>query len=462
MKHTIKIANAQAFWGDSIEASSQLLQQQPDIDYLTLDYISEVSLSIMAVQQAKDPKSGYAKDFLDVVKSLVSFWKTGSKVKVITNAGGLNPILCAKACSEILTQQGISSLRIGVVFGDGILDVIKCDPSHELFNNLETKEPVTSVLEHLKTANAYLGAKPIVEALGMGADIVITGRIADPSMTVAPCMAHFGWSWTDYHKIAQATIAGHLIECGTQVTGGISTHWLQMPNVEAIGFPFVEIDQEAHVIVTKPENTGGRVTVGIVKEQLLYELGDPAAYLSPDVTVSLLSLQLEQVGKDRVSMRGAEGRAPPSSYKVSATYFDGYKAEGTLAIFGRDCEKKARRCGDIILSKMHQSGYTPKNYAVECIGCGDVVPGVIPFGTVSGKKVEPLECLLRICVSDARLEVLGYFTKQMAPLVTSGPAGTTGYTTGRAHIRPVYGYWPCLIECSKVLPKVEMIEVLNE
>lgn len=459
MKKTIKIANTQAFWGDRGEASAELLEKQPDLDYLTLDYLSEVSLSIMAVQREKDPQAGYAKDFIEVIKSLTPFLKAGSKVKVVTNAGGLNPRNCAAACIAVLKQSGLHTLKIAIVYGDDVVETIKRDTSDPSFQNLETAQPISTVLEQLTTANAYLGAKPIVEALKQGADIVITGRIADPSMAVAPCVAHFGWSWTDYDKIAQATISGHLIECGTQVTGGIFTDWLDLADNGAIGFPIVEIDEKADIIVTKPGNTGGAVTVDIVKEQLLYEIGDPDAYLSPDATVSLLSLHLEQVGKDRVRVTGAKGKSPPPTYKVSATYRDGYRAEGMLAVFGRNCEEKAMRSGEIILSRMQNKGFVPQKYRVECLGCGDVVPGIRPFGDSLQQKTTSLECVLRICVADPRMETLEYFSKQIAPLVTCGAPGTTAYTSGRPHIRPVFGYWPCLIETSRVVPKVELFEV---
>lgn len=461
MKKMIRIANTQAFWGDQIEASAQLLQQEPNIDYLTLDYLSEVSLSIMATQRAKDPRAGYAKDFLDVVKSLVPFWKGGSPVKIVTNAGGLSPKLCAEACADILKQAGIDLMRIAVIYGDDVLEIIKNDSLNPHFNNLETNQPISQVLNRLTTANAYLGAKSIAEALTLGADIVITGRIADPSMTVGPCVAHFGWHWTDYDKIAQATVAGHLIECGTQATGGISTKWLDVADLDSIGYPIVEVDKEANIIVTKSEKSGGLVTLDILKEQLLYEMGDPNAYLSPDVTVSILSLRLEQVGKDRILVSGSNGRPPPTSYKVSATYNDGYRAEAILAIFGRDCAKKARRCGEIILNKMQRAGYHPERYQIECLGCGDIVPGVVPFEENFEFKKEKLECLLRICIADLRIEVLQYFSKQIAPLVTCGPQGTTGYTTGRPHIRPVFAYWPCLIDAREILPKTQSIEVLQ-
>lgn len=456
---SIKIANTQAFWGDRIEASSELLRQQPDLDYLTLDYLSEVSLSIMAVQRSKDSSLGYAKDFLDVLRSLIPFWEQGSPVKVVTNAGGLEPLRCATECVEILKKSLHRPIKVGVVYGDDILEVIKNDSSNPLFNHLETQEPISVVLERLTTANAYMGAQSITEALIQGADIVITGRIADPSMVVAPCMAHFRWDWSDYDKLAQATVAGHLIECGTQVTGGISTHWLEISDADKMGYPLVEIDKEANIILMKPKNTSGIINLGTVKEQLLYEIGDPAAYLSPDVTVSFLSLVLEQMEKDTVLIKGAKGKAPSMQYKVSATYHDGYRTEGTLAIFGRRCKEKAKRCGEVILTRMIKSGYAPRKSLIECIGCGDIVPGVQRFG---GQDLfEPLECLLRVSIADPRIEVLEYFSKQIAPMVTCGPPGTTGYTTGRPHIRPVFGYWPCLVSRNTVKPKIQLFETLK-
>jgi hypothetical protein len=440
-----------------MEASKELLQKQSDLDYLTLDYLSEVSLSIMAVQQEKDKNAGYAKDFVEVVKSIAPFWKDGSKVKVVTNAGGLNPKECAQVCMEVLKQFELFHLKVAIVDGDNVIEQMIGDSENPLFCNLETNEPITTVLDKLTTANAYLGAKAIVEALKLGADLVITGRIADPSMVVAPCVAHFKWDLTDYDKIAQATVAGHLIECGTQVTGGIYTHWLEITDDHPIGFPFVEIDSEANVVVTKPEGTGGRVTSEIVKEQLLYEIGDPGAYLSPDATVSFLSLSLEQIEKNRVLVKGAKGKAPPSTYKVSATYRDGYRAEGMLVIYGRHCEKKARKAGEIMIARMKEAGYVPQRHLIECLGCGDVAPGLHPFGIDKTVDKYPLECVLRIAVADQRKEVLEYFSRQMAPLVTNGPPGTTGYTSGRPHIRQVFGYWPCLVKVDSVSPQIAFL-----
>lgn len=449
----IRIGNAQGFWGDSPHAPARLVKQQPNLDYLTMDYLAEVSMSILAIQREKDHTLGYAQDFLDVIRSLMPFWENGSKVKVVTNAGGLNPVGCAKACQELINQTKCCTLRIGVVSGDDVLMILRSSQGFEnpQFKHLESGKSLREIDRKLVTANAYLGAKPIAEALLAGADIVITGRVADPSLTVGPCIAHYNWSLEDYDRLAGATIAGHLIECGTQVTGGISTHWLEMPDPAHIGFPVVEVSSDGSCIVTKPPKTGGRVTLETVKEQLLYEIGDPGCYLSPDATVSFLSLHVEEVGQDRVLVSGAKGSPPPATYKVSATYRDGYKSEGMLVIFGQDAAIKARRCGEIILQRLNDAGYAIERSSIECIGAGAIAPGVIPEG-------QPLECVLRIALADPRKEALECFSKELASLVTSGPQGVTGYMSGRPNIRPVFGYWPCLIERKKVNPIVKILE----
>lgn len=450
-KTSLKIGNAQAFWGDSPGAAARLIQQQPDLDFLTLDYLAEVSMSILAIQREKDPRAGFARDFLEVVQSLVPFWKEGFSFKLVTNAGGLNPKGCAEACSEIM-QKAKCPLKIGFVAGDDVLTLLKNDPQNLLFNNLESHEALQTILSSLVTANAYFGAKPIVNLLDLGADIIITGRTADPSLTVAPCVWHYKWAWNNYNRIAGATVAGHLIECGTQVTGGISTNWLDIPDKANIGFPFVELFEDGSFVITKPNETGGEVTEETVKEQLLYEIGDPDCYLSPDATVSFLNLSLEKEGSDRIFLQGAVGSPPPASYKVSATFRDGFKSEGILGIFGPKAVEKARLCGEIILQKVRSAGYEIERSWIECLGNLDVAPGVF-------SKQDLKECILRVCVEDSREEAIKCFTKEIAPMVTSGPQGVFGYTSGRPKIRPVFGYWPCLIEVEKVAPITEMIEV---
>lgn len=449
MKKPLKIGNAQGFWGDRPGAAAQLLSQQPNLDYITLDYLSEVSLSIMAVQQEKDPELGYARDFIDVIKSLVPFWQSGSRCKIITNAGGLNPQGLAEICQELLCASGCQQ-RIGVVSGDDVLPLMLSDLNEPLYNNLDTEEPLTTIVKELTTANAYLGAQPIVDALKQGADIVITGRIADPSLTVGPCVYHYGWSFHDYDLIAGATVAGHLIECGTQVTGGVSTHWMDVPEPASMGFPFVEMFSDGTFIITKPEASGGIVNRESVTEQLLYEIGDPDHYLSPDATVSFSSIQLKAESKNRVLVSGAAGKAPPDTLKVSATYKDGWKAEGFLAIFGPQAAKKAERCGQMVFKRVQESGFSLERFRIECLGAMDVVPKVFP-------KVEVQECILRLAAADHRLAALEAFSKEIAPLITSGPQGITGYVSGRPHIRSIFGYWPCLIEKDLVVPQVSIL-----
>jgi len=450
-KKPLYIANAQGFWGDRNSAAATLLKQMPEIDYLTLDYLAEVSLSIMAIQRAQDPTLGYARDFLEVILSLIPFWKSGSRTKVIANAGGLNPQACALECAKILKKMDCGHLKIHIVSGDNVLPNLLSNPSLKLYQNLDTEESLETILPKLVTANAYLGAWPIIEALREGADIVITGRIADPSLTVAPAAFHFGWERTAFKQLACATVAGHLIECGTQATGGISTDWLQLPSPETIGFPVIEMYENGDFVITKPPGTGGLVNQQIIKEQLLYEIGDPNRYLSPDATVSFLDITLEDAGSDRILVKGCKGSKPPDTYKVSATYKQGFRADGMLTIIGSDAPRKARKCGEILLKRVEQAGYVLQNSLIECLGGGDAALGILSNPSVT-------ECILKVSVADERKEALECFIKEFAPLVTSGPQGTTGYLFGRPKIRQVFGYWPCLIESHQVKPIVAAVE----
>jgi hypothetical protein len=447
----LRIGNAQGFWGDSPGAAAKLVAQSPDLDCLTLDYLAEVSMSILAKQRERDSSAGYARDFIGVVESLAPFWREGRKLQLVTNAGGLNPRNCARAAAEVLRAAGCQGMKIGVVMGDDVLPILR-ERSQD-FPHLETGVALSTVADALVTANAYLGAAPIVEAIRAGADIVVTGRVADPSLTVAPCIAHFKWSNEDFLRIAGATIAGHLIECGTQVTGGISTDWMQLDNYD-IGYPVVEVSPDGSCVVTKPAGTGGCVSEQTVKEQLLYEIGDPAAYLSPDATVSFLTLQVKDEGNDRVRVSGATGAAPPRKYKVSATYRAGFRASGMLTVFGRDAVAKARRCGELVLQRLRDSGFKPQRSRVECLGAGDVIPGVLPS---AGRDL--METVLRISVADPRRDVVERFSREIAPLITSGPQGITGYAEGRPAVHEVFGYWPTLIDRNLVRSEVEVLEV---
>ena len=453
MGDTVKVANAQGFWGDIIDAPVRVAEQVPDLDYLTMDYLAEVSLSIMAIQRDKDPKLGYARDFVQVIRSLCPLWKSGRSFRVVSNAGGLNPRACAEACLQVLQEEGCEKLKVALVTGDDVLDELTEHPDEGCFRNMDSGEALSAVSTELVTANAYLGADPIAEALDSGADIVITGRVADPSMVVGACRHHFGWSADDYHALAGATVAGHLIECGTQVTGGIWTHWMELEDPVDLGFPIVEISSDGSCVVTKPDKTGGEVNVQTVKEQLLYEISDPGHYLSPDITLSFLDLEVEEESSNRVRVSGASGMPPTSSFKVSATYREGFRAEGMLTIVGHRAVAKARRCGEVIIERVKRAGYELDRSQVECLGAGDSVPGLL-----SPEEQEVLkEVVLRVAVADSRKEAVERFAKELAPLVTGGAPGVTGYTSGRPRPRPVFGFWPCLIPRERVNPKVEVL-----
>jgi hypothetical protein len=463
MNKPVRIGNAQAFWGDRGNAPAQILLRRPDLDYLTLDYLAEVSMSILAMQRERDPHAGYARDFVDVVRSLAPYWTSGGRCRLITNAGGLNPRGAAEACRAVLEAAGCRTLRIGVVTGDDVLDCLRTAAASSVvedFCHLEKGTSIRTIGNRLVTANAYLGAAPIVESLADGADIVITGRVADPSLVVAACMHHFSWSEGELDRLAGATVAGHLIECGTQVTGGISTDWLDVPDPAHIGFPFVEVSDDASCIVTKPAGTGGCVIDRTVKEQLVYEIGDPDAYLSPDVTVSFLKLIVEDLGNDRVRVSGATGRPRPGKYKVSATFRDGFRSAGTLTIFGRHAVEKARRSGEVILERVRDAGFQLRETLVECLGTGACSSGIL--GSVGVREAdsywrEHLETVLRVAVEADSVEAAECFSREFMPLITSGPQGTTGYAEGRPRVHPVFRYWPCLIDRERATPHVETI-----
>ena len=465
MTRPVIIGNAQGFWGDSPDAPARLVAAEPRLDYLTLDYLAEVSMSILALKRQRDAGAGFVPDVLDVFRSLAPLWRDGARFRLITNAGGLNPHGCARACGELLEQAGCPTKRIAVVSGDDVSALIRrsshsgtvtsrFDTGSSRFDNLETGAPLGTVLDRLVSANAYLGARPITKALELGADVVITGRVADPSLTVAPAVRHFGWRWDDFDRLAGATVAGHLIECGAQLTGGIATNWLDVPDVANIGYPVVEIEEDGSCVVTKPAGTGGRVNEQTVKEQLLYEIGDPDNYLSPDVTVSLLSLRIAEEGENRVRLSGAKGRPPPETYKVSATYRAGFRAQGLLTIFGEDAVAKARRSGEIILQRVRDAGYLLEQTRIECLGAGDSVGGVL----AAAGETDQLETVLRIAVADSRKEAVQRFTRELAALITCGPPGTTGYAEGRPRVHPVFGFWPCLIDRASVEPVVQIVE----
>ncbi len=449
----IRIGNGAGFWGDELSAPRRLVERG-QLNYLTLEYLAELSMSILARQREKNPQLGYAGDFLEVLAPLIPALKQQPGLKLITNAGGMNPRGCVAQAARILSEAGLRDCRIAAVDGDNLLDSLAdiqksgCSLQHlDTGETLAHRLAVTSETK-VVSANAYLGAKPIVDALDEGARIVITGRVADASLTVAPAVHEFGWRWDDWNRLAGASVAGHVIECGAQASGGYFSGWRDV-NFHDLGFPIAELSEDGSCVITKAP-VGGVVNRRTVVSQLVYEIGDPAHYLTPDVDVDFTTLELSEIGPDRVRLSGASGRPAPESYKVSLAYHDGYATSSQLLVYGPDCREKAQRCVEMIFERLRSSDCEPKERLVEFLGAGDGVP------SNSASAVAPPELMLRIAVRDPRREVVERFTRQFAPLITGGPPGLAGYATARSDIRPVYAYWPTLISKSLVEPAVEV------
>lgn len=448
----VRIGNGCGFWGDNIDAPVRLAEAGR-LDFLTLEYLAELTMSILAVQRAKDPAAGFASDFLTVLARLGPVFTGQPGLKVVTNAGGMNPRACAARAREVLAAAGLPGRRVGVVAGDDLLPRLDelLAAGHAL-NHVDTGKPLNAVRDRVVSANAYLGAPPIVAALKAGADVVVTGRVADASLTVGPAAYAFGWGFgtADLDRLAAGTVAGHLIECGAQATGGLWVNADDSTRLADVGYPIAEVAADGTFTLTKPPGTGGAVNVETASEQLLYEVADPARYFTPDVVADFTTVHLQQAGPDAVAVTGGTGAGTTETYKVSVAYRDGYAAAGTLLVHGPNAAAKARRSGQLILERLRHAGLTFAGSLVEALGAGDCVPGV-------SRTADPPEVVLRVAVHDPRRAAVERFAKEFAPLVTSGFAGTTGYTTGRPPVREVFAYWPALIAKSAVEPVVEVL-----
>jgi hypothetical protein len=446
----LRVANGAGFWGDNLDAPIRLLESK-EIDVLTLEYLAELTLAILGHLRSKDPRLGYVGDFPDLLNRAAPFLRNGRPPTIVTNAGGLNPASCAARCGTILAENDLGTLPIGVVSGDDLIArIATLLLDGRSFDHLETGEPINPIVDRLVSANAYLGAWPIAEALSGGARIVVTGRVADASLTLGPAAHHFGLPPDDWPALAGASVAGHLIECGAQATGGLWHRWNELNDPAAVGYPIAELSPDGTSVITKPRGSGGLVTVANVAEQLVYEIDDPSRYRTPDVDVDLTSVRLTQCGTDRVRVSESTGRAPTDFYKVAAVYRDGWTASGMLAVVGRDAEAKARAAGSMVIDRVRLAGFELADSLVECLGAGDVVPGLLrPIDS-------PREVVLRITVRDPRREAVTRFCRELAPLITSGPPGLAGYASGRPEAHPAFGYWPCLVPKGDVAPRVEV------
>ncbi len=445
----VRIGNGCGFWGDNRDAPLALAEHGR-LDYLTLEYLAELTMSILALQKQRDPGAGFAADFLDVLERLAVVLHAQPGLKVVTNAGGMNPRACAARARAVLDAAGLGSRVVAVVGGDDLLPHLDrlLAAGHPLAH-LDTGEPLASVRERVVSVNAYLGSVPIVEALRRGAAVVVTGRVADASLTLGPAVHEFGWAWDDWDRLAAGTVAGHLIECGAQATGGLWCNWREVGDLAGIGYPIADLAGDGGFVLTKPPGSGGAVNRETAAEQLLYEVGDPAAYLTPDVVADFTSVTLTETARDEVRFEGARGRPATDTYKVSIAYRDGYSSSGTLVLAGPEAAAKARLAGATLLERLRRAGAAPQHSLVECLGTGECGAG--------GGGADPPEVVLRVAVRDARRAVVERFTKEFAPLVTAGPPGVTGYTTGRPAVREVLAYWPALIAKSAVVPEVAVV-----
>jgi hypothetical protein len=451
----IRIANGSGFWGDSLEAPLQLIRGGP-IDYLTLDFLAEVTMSILQKARARDPRAGYARDFVDMAARILPE-SIERGIKVITNAGGVNPDSCRKAVAEIAKPTGLAGrLKIGVVTGDDILPRLDEYLERGLdLANLDTGAPLAGIRSRVQSANVYFGSRPIAEALAQGAGWVITGRCTDASLTLAPLLHEFHWADNDWDKLAAGIIAGHTIECGAQCTGGnCQFDWQAIPNLAEIGYPIVEAEPDGTFVVTKHKATGGRITVPSITEQLLYEIGDPRRYITPDCVADFTTIRLEQAGADRVRFTGIKGRPATEFFKASISYSAGFKATGSLIYAWPDAYRKARLADQVLRQRLDRLGLHFERMATEFVGVNAC------HGRLAGEPSDDIaEVVLRVAVASRDRATVERFTKELAPLVLNGPPTVTGFGSGRPKVEEVVAYWPALIPKKEVRPQISVTEV---
>ncbi|MEM8712469.1 MAG: acyclic terpene utilization AtuA family protein [Planctomycetota bacterium] len=450
-KDKVLIANGQGFWGDSILGPVRLIKEGP-LDYLTLDYLAEVTMSIMQKLKGRDPSKGYATDFVQLLDRVLPE-AVEKGVKIVANAGGVNPMACKDAVLEVIRKHGLD-LKVAVVEGDDILGQLDdLMTSGEEFKNMDTGEGLAKHRDGVTSANVYLGAFPIAEALDQGADIVITGRGTDPGLVLGPLIHEFGWTREDLDHLAAGTVAGHILECGAQCTGGNYTDWQDIPNMAMIGYPIVEARPDGSFTVTKHEGTGGKVTRDTVLHQLAYEMGDPANYITPDVVADFTSFQIDDEGNNRVRISGTKGTAATPTYKVSMSMRDGWKSVGQLTVSGPDALAKARLAADIVWERLKYDGveYADDEKLIEFVGANVCHEGIdVPHAS------EPSEVVLRLGVKGPDKAKVARFGSELVPLVTSGPPGVTGFAGGRPKAAEIIGYWPALLTKDKVETRVSV------
>jgi Acyclic terpene utilisation family protein AtuA len=439
----IRIANGQGFWGDWLEAPVRLVAQGP-IDYLILDYLAEVTMSILQKQRQADPARGYASDFPPLIARIAEQIKSRG-VKVIANAGGVNPVACAQAVLAVAP-----GLKVAVVLGDDILPRIdELLAKGYAMLDMDTGAPLAGIRERILSANAYIGAFPLAEALATGADVVIAGRSTDTALALAPMIHRFGWKADEFDKLAAGTIAGHIVECGAQCTGGnCQADWQNIPDMANVGYPIIEAEADGSFVITKHHGTGGRVNIHSVKEQLLYELGDPKRYLTPDCVADFTSIQIAEDGADRVRISGIRGCQRPPTLKLSISFADG--SIGTLVYSWPQALGKAQAADKIVRERLKNLGLTFEEIHTEFFGVNAC------HGPVAPPNEDPPEVQLRIGVRDQNRKSVDRFTRELIPLVLNGPPGATGFGEGRPPVREIVAYWSALLPREEIETRVEV------
>jgi hypothetical protein len=450
-KQLVRVAAGQGFWGDWLEAPRRQVEGG-DIDYLMLDYLAEVTMSILQKQKERDPKLGYARDFVGAIESVLpAIAKRG--VRVIANAGGVNPPACAEAIRGVADRGGVrDKVRVGVVTGDDLLPRLDelLAAGHEL-RNMDTGEALDTVRDRVLSANAYIGSVPIVEALDRGANVVITGRSTDTALTMAPLRYEFGWAADDWNKLAAGIVAGHIIECGAQCSGGNCLFdWRNIPDLADVGYPIVEARPDGTFDIAKHPHTGGRISVQSVTEQLVYEMGDPHSYITPDVIADFTSIELGAAGPDRVHVFGIQGRPATDKLKVSIAYRAGFKAVGTLVYSWPDALDKARKADEVLRTRLDRLGLRFEQFLTEFVGVSAT------HGPLAGAAHDAPEVQLRVGVRSPDRATVERFTRELAPLVLNGPPTVTGFAGGRPKVEEIVAYWPALIDKSVVRTQVEV------
>jgi hypothetical protein len=450
----IRIANGQGFWGDSLEAPVEQVRRGP-IDYLTLDYLAEITMSILQKQRSRDPRAGYARDFVEMIARVLPDLKERG-IRVIANAGGVNPAACRDAVMEAARRQNLE-VKVATVSGDDIMDRLDAFLSRGVeLKNMETGEPLSAVRAHVQSANVYFGAFPVAQALGEGAEIVITGRVTDTGLALAPMIHEFGWKADEWDKLAAGTIAGHTVECGAQCTGGNSqVDWQSIPNLADVGYPIIEAEPDGTFTITKHAGTGGRVDVATVKEQLLYEMGDPREYITPDCVADFTTIHLEQAGPDRVRFSQIHGRPATEFYKVSISYAAGFKAIGSLVYAWPDAYKKARAADRILRQRLERLGLRFDAMRTEFLGA-NACHGIAAAEPTPEIEPHLAEVVLRFGVRGENQAAVERFTREIAPLALNGPPVVSGLGLGRPRVEEIVAYWPALIPKREVTPEVSI------